>query len=66
MSYDSYVNLIEVLKAWRFHNQMTIRETARLLDISEGTLRRLEAGGEMSLSTFLAIGKWLLKIEKPL
>jgi hypothetical protein len=61
LGYDGYMKLIELLKSWRYQNRLSIRGAARQIGISEGTLRRLEAGGEMSLATFLKIDGWTRK-----
>lgn len=51
----------ELLKAWRWKNEMGIREAAECFGVSSSTLNRIEMGEEMSALTMLKFINVLFK-----
>jgi cytoskeletal protein RodZ len=55
------MNIGVVLRAWRCHEEMSLREASERLGISLATLDRIERGGDMSGENMGKIFTWLLK-----
>lgn len=51
----------DILKAWRHHEEMSIREAAERIGIPWSTYGRIENGYPMSGDTFAVILRWLLE-----
>lgn len=54
------MKLGEVLKEWRWARRFTVRQTAKVLDISAATLSRFERGETCDAKTLSKILCWLL------
>jgi DNA-binding XRE family transcriptional regulator len=50
-----------MLKAWRYREEMSIREAAERIGIPWSTYGRIEKGYPMSGDTFAVILRWLLE-----
>lgn len=57
-------NIARVLKAYRFHREIGLREMAVIIGLSAPTLCRIEAGKEMSQGTMLKLIQWLFGQEQ--
>lgn len=53
----------EVLRRWRRASDLGIREAAKELGISHGTLSRIERGENMDGETLAKLLRWLLEGE---
>ena len=51
----------EVLRRWRRVSDIGLREAARDIGVSHGTLSRVERGEEMSGDTLAKVLAWLFK-----
>jgi transcriptional regulator with XRE-family HTH domain len=54
------MKLAEMLRAWRYHNHMTLREAAERIGIPWSTYSRIEHGYPMQGETLAIIWKWML------
>lgn len=53
------MKLGEVIRRWRRNSDVGLREAAREIGISHGTLSRIERGEEMDAKTLVKILAWL-------
>lgn len=51
----------ELIRAWRHHEEISIREAAGRIGIKPATLVRVESGRAVSGETVTAILNWMLK-----
>ncbi len=49
-----------IIRVWRRAQDMGVREAAKLIGVSHGTLSRIERGEEMQGKTLAKILRWLL------
>lgn len=54
------MKLGEVIRRWRRNSDIGLREAAREIGVSHGTLSRIERGEEMNAQTLAKILMWLL------
>lgn len=54
------MRIAELLRAWRFHQEMSVREAAERVGIPGSTYARIEKGYPMSGETFTVILRWML------
>jgi DNA-binding XRE family transcriptional regulator len=54
------MKIAELLKAWRWREDMTIREAAERVGIPWSTYARVEKGYPMSGETLAVIWRWML------
>lgn len=47
------------IRAYRIHNEITVRELAKILSISPATLSRLENGKPVDQQTMMLLLNWL-------
>jgi transcriptional regulator with XRE-family HTH domain len=57
------MRLASLLKAWRHHHHMSVREAAERLGIPPSTYQRVEKGRVASGETFAHIVRWMLEPE---
>lgn len=50
-----------VIRAYRMHREITLRDCAKQIGIGAATLMRFEGGQSIDAETFLAILAWLTK-----
>jgi transcriptional regulator with XRE-family HTH domain len=55
------MRIAELLKAWRHHHEMSLREAAERLGIPPSTYARVEKGYPMSGETLAVILRWMLE-----
>lgn len=55
------MKLGEVLKKWRRMSDIGVREAAKEIGVSHGTLSRIERGEAMDGNTLAKILRWLLQ-----
>ena len=48
-----------LLKYWREKNQLGVREAARIIGVSHGTISRIERGYKVDAETMLKLINWL-------
>ena len=60
MSYPVGMRIAELLRAWRHHEEMSIREAAERVWIPWSTYARAEKGYPMSGETLAVIWRWML------
>lgn len=53
------MKLGEVIRRWRRNSDIGLREAAREIGVSHGTLSRIERGEEMTAQTLAKILMWL-------
>jgi transcriptional regulator with XRE-family HTH domain len=53
------MKLGEVIRRWRRNSDVGLREAAREIGVSHGTLSRIERGEEMDAKTLVKILAWL-------
>lgn len=53
------MNLADMLRAWRHHQELSIREAAERIGIDRGALYRLEKGESVNQATILQVLLWL-------
>jgi hypothetical protein len=51
-----------LLRAWRHHEEMTVREAAEHVGIPYSTYQRIEKGYAMSGETLAVILRWMLEV----
>lgn len=54
------MKLTELVKAWRYRNELSLREAAEIIGVSYVSLQRFEQGETESGPTLLAILKWAM------
>jgi transcriptional regulator with XRE-family HTH domain len=54
------MNLADTLRAWRHHQELSIRDAAERIGIDRGALYRLEKGESVNQSTLVSVWRWLL------
>ena len=52
------MNLADMLRAWRHHQELSIREAAERIGIDRGALYRLERGESVNQATILQVIRW--------
>jgi transcriptional regulator with XRE-family HTH domain len=57
------MRLGEVLRKWRRASDLGVREAAKELGISHGTLSRIERGENMDGETLAKVLRWLMEAE---
>jgi transcriptional regulator with XRE-family HTH domain len=57
------VKLGEVIRRWRKMSDIGIREAAREIGVSHGTLSRIERGEAMEGTTLAKVLGWLMSVE---
>jgi transcriptional regulator with XRE-family HTH domain len=57
----SLMRIAELLRAWRHHGEMSIREAAERVGIPWTTYQRVEQGHPMSGKTLALILRWMLE-----
>lgn len=55
------MKLGDVIRKWRRAEDIGVREAAKLIGISHGTLSRIERGEKMDGDTLAKILKWLMQ-----
>lgn len=60
MSYHVGMRIATLLKAWRHHEEMSVRQAAECLGIPPSTLQRVEQGHTLSGETLAVVLRWLL------
>lgn len=58
------MRLGEVIRLWRKMSDKGIREVAKEIGVSHGTLSRIERGEPMEGDTLAKVLKWLMESEK--
>jgi len=53
------MNLADMLRAWRHHQELSIREAAERIGIDRGALYRLEKGESVNQATILQVQLWV-------
>lgn len=53
------MRLGEVIRAYRMHRELSLRDVAKEAGIGAATLMRFEGGQDIDAKTFLAILRWL-------
>jgi transcriptional regulator with XRE-family HTH domain len=51
----------DVLRGWRLHREIGLRELAKALGLSPSTLSRLETGEDVSAQNFAKVLRWLME-----
>jgi transcriptional regulator with XRE-family HTH domain len=54
------MKIAEVLRSWRHHQEMTLREAAERVGVPASTYQRIERGHPMQGETLAAVLRWLL------
>lgn len=54
------MRIVDLLKAWRHHQELSIREAAARIGIPASTLARLERDQSMSAETLAAVMSWAM------
>jgi len=57
----THMKISEVLRRWRRASDIGLREAAREIGVSHGTLSRIERGEQMDAYTMLKLIKWLFE-----
>lgn len=57
------MKLGEVIRRWRKMSDIGVRDAAREIGVSHGTLSRIERGEEMTGSTLAKVLAWLFSSE---
>jgi transcriptional regulator with XRE-family HTH domain len=52
------MNFADMLRAWRHHQELSIREAAERIGIDRGALYRLEKGESVNQATILQVIRW--------
>jgi transcriptional regulator with XRE-family HTH domain len=52
------MNFADMLRAWRHHQELSIREAAERIGIDRGALYRLERGESVNQATILQVIRW--------
>jgi len=55
------VRIANLLKAWRHHEELSIREAAERIGIPASTLAGIEGGRSMSADTLAVIWRWTME-----
>ena len=55
--------LRQLIKKWRLHNEISLRDLAEQIGIDPSTLHRFESGQEILSDTLGMILKWALSTE---
>jgi hypothetical protein len=55
------MRIAELLRAWRHHEEMSVREAADRIGIPWSTYARVEKGYPMSGETLAVIWRWMLE-----
>jgi len=58
------MQLGEVLRAWRLHKELGVRDAAKLIGLTSATYSRIERGESMDGVSLAAVLGWLM--SKPL
>lgn len=53
-----------ILRAYRLHTELTVRELAKRMGLSAATLSRIEGGDTMDGTTLASILKYMMEKEK--
>jgi len=56
------MRIAELLRGWRHHEEMSVREAAERVGIPPSTYQRVEKGYPMSGETLDVVLRWLLEI----
>jgi DNA-binding XRE family transcriptional regulator len=62
LSYPIGMRIAELLRGWRHHEEMSVREAAERVGIPPSTYQRVEKGYPMSGETLAVVLRWLLEI----
>lgn len=57
------MNLAGVLRAWRLHKELGVRDAAKMIGVSSATFSRIERGESMDGGTLAKILLWLIREE---
>ena len=55
------MKLPQLLRAWRFREEMTLRDMAKLLHMPEHTYARLEKGAGIGAESLATIIRWMME-----
>ncbi len=55
------MRVAELLKAWRHHQELSVREAAERVGIPASTYAGIEKGRAMSSETLAVIWRWMLE-----
>lgn len=58
------MKLGEVIRRWRRNSDVGLREAAREIGVSHGTLSRIERGEDMDAKTLVKVLSWLFSEVK--
>ena len=61
MRYAVAMRIAELLRAWRHHGEMSVRDAAERIGIPWSTYQRVEKGRPMSGETLAVILRWMLE-----
>lgn len=61
MSYPVGMRIADLLRAWRHHEHMSVREAAERVGIPSSTYARIEKGYPPSGETLAVILRWMLE-----
>lgn len=53
--------IANLLRAWRHHEELSIRDAAERIGIDRGALYRLEKGESVNQTTLVSVWKWMLQ-----
>lgn len=56
------MNLGDILRSWRYHHELTLREAARRIGVSVSVLDRLERGANLVEPTRSRLLRWLFSV----
>lgn len=53
--------IADLLRAWRHHEELSVREAAERIGIDRGSLFRLEKGEAVNQKTLVSVWRWMLQ-----
>jgi len=62
LSYPIGMRIAELLKAWRHHEEMSVREAAERVGIPPSTYAGIEKGQGIGGETLALILRWMLEV----
>jgi transcriptional regulator with XRE-family HTH domain len=55
------MNISDIIRAWRHHHELTIREAAERIGIDRNALYRIEHGESVNQATLFQMWRWMLE-----
>ncbi|MGC2638305.1 MAG: helix-turn-helix domain-containing protein [Acidobacteriaceae bacterium] len=55
------MRLAYLIRTWRYHEELSVREAAKRIGIPSSTLQRFEKGKPMSSETLVIVWRWMLE-----